>query len=148
MEKWNYKMIIKRREFKMATQRETASLSKLLVLLLIGTVLCLCGCAKTLIGTQINEQNIPNIVIGKTTQTEVLRLFGSPYQIESQDKGQVLTYLYGEEFNWTVVFYSEKKLKADILRVYIDDAGVVKDYSFSKGGSVPDLYKRPSAPYY
>ena len=130
----------------MATQRETASLSKLLVLLLIGTVLCVCGCAKTSIGSRINEQNIPKIVIGKTTQTEVLRLFGSPYQIESQDKGQVITYLYGTEFIWTSGIYTESKLNADVLKVYIDDAGVVKDYSFSKDVSAPDLYKRTRGP--
>jgi hypothetical protein len=74
-------------------------------------------------------------------------LFGSPYQIESQGDRQVLTYLYGKQFHWAVVLYSEERNTADVLKIFLDKEGVVRDYSFSKGVSAPDLYKRgPSGP--
>jgi outer membrane protein assembly factor BamE (lipoprotein component of BamABCDE complex) len=104
------------------------------------------GCARRLVGSPIREENIPKIVIGKTTRGEILRLFGSPYRSESKDDKEILTYLYGREMRGTLILYTEIRQEADILTVYFDRSGVVSDYSYSKGVATPDLYRQPVYP--
>jgi hypothetical protein len=109
-------------------------------------VLCLMAvaCARHLVGSPIREENIPKIAIGKTTRADVLRLFGSPYyRIESARGSEILTYVYGEELVGSIGIYTERRQRADVLTVYIDRAGVVSDYSFSKEAAIPDFYKQP-----
>ena len=108
-------------------------------------VLCLMAvaCTRHLVGSPIREENIPKIAIGKTTRADVFRLFGSPYRIESAGDKEILTYVYGEEMSGSIVIYTERRQRADLLTVYIDRAGVVSDYSFSKEAAIPDFYKQP-----
>ena len=108
-------------------------------------VLCLMAgdCTRHLGGSGIGEENIPKIAIGKTTRADVFRLFGSPYRIESAGDKEILTYVYGEEMSGSIVIYTERRQRADLLTVYIDRAGVVSDYSFSKEAAIPDFYKQP-----
>jgi hypothetical protein len=104
------------------------------------------SCARRLVGSPIREENIPKIVAGKTTRTEVLRLFGSPYQVESKGDRDILTYLYGQELRGTIILYTEIRQEADILTIFIDRSGIVSDYSFSKGVAAPDLYRQQVIP--
>ena len=127
------------------TMRGKAS-SWLTILLLIG--LFMVGCGRRLVGQPINEDNIPKIAVGKTTREEILKLFGTPYQIEARGDQQVLTYLYGTTSSWTVIVYTETQDKADILTIFIDQKGIVSNYVFSKGVSSPDIYRRPGPPGY
>jgi outer membrane protein assembly factor BamE (lipoprotein component of BamABCDE complex) len=113
-------------------------------MLLIG--LLMVGCGRRLVGQPINEENVPKIAVGKTTREEILKLFGTPYQIEVIEDQKVMTYLYGTTFTWTVVLYTETEDKADILTIFIDQKGIVSDYVFSKGVSSPDIYRRPGVP--
>jgi len=108
-------------------------------------VLCLLtvACTRHLVGSPVREENIPKIVIGKTTRANVLQLFGSPYRIESAGDKEILTYVYGEEIVGSIGIYTERRQRADVLIVYIDRAGVVSDYSFSKETAIPDFYKQP-----
>lgn len=108
-------------------------------------VLCLLAvaCARHLVGSPIREENIPKIAIGKSTRAEVFRLFGSPYRIESAGDKEILTYVYGEEIVGSIGIYTERRQRADVLTVYIDRAGIVSDYSFSKEAAIPDFYKQP-----
>ncbi len=105
------------------------------------------GCSSRLVGEPIDEDNIPKIAVGKTTREEILELFGSPYRIETKGDEEILTYLYGSRFTWTMVLYTETREKADILDVFIDQKGIVSNYTFSKGVATPDIYKRPGPPY-
>jgi outer membrane protein assembly factor BamE (lipoprotein component of BamABCDE complex) len=104
------------------------------------------SCARRLVGSPIKEENIPKIAVGKTTRAEILRLFGSPYRVESSENKEIMTYLYGQELRGTVILYTEIRQEADILTVYIDRSGIVSDYSFSKGVAAPDLYRQPLTP--
>jgi hypothetical protein len=95
------------------------------------------------VGSPIREENIPKIAVGKTTRAEVLRLFGSPYRIESPGDREILTYVYGEEMVGSIGIYTERRQRADVLTVYLDRAGIVSDHSFSKGVAIPDFYNQP-----
>jgi len=95
------------------------------------------------VGSPIREENVSKIVIGKTTRTDVLQWFGSPYRIESAGDKEILTYVYGEETIGSIGIYTERRQRADVLTIYIDRAGVVSDYSFSKEAAIPDFYKQP-----
>lgn len=101
------------------------------------------GCARRLVGSPINEDDIPKLAAGKTTKTEVLKLFGAPYSIEARGDQEVLTYVHGTEFAWTVVVYSENRRAVDMLTIFVDRNGIVSNYAFSKGVSAPDLYRGP-----
>jgi outer membrane protein assembly factor BamE (lipoprotein component of BamABCDE complex) len=114
------------------------------VLLLVA--LMMAGCARRLVGSPIREENVSRIAVGKTTRTEILQMFGSPYQIESKDDKEVLFYLYGHEWQATFILYTERRQEADILTVYINRAGVVSDYAFSKDVASPELLKQPLFP--
>lgn len=108
-------------------------------------VLCLLtpACARHFVGSPIQKGSIARISIGKTTRAEVLQMFGSPYRIETAGDKEVLTYVYGEEMIGTIGIYTERRQRADVLTVYIDRAGIVSDYSFSKEAAIPDFYKQP-----
>ena len=96
------------------------------------------GCAaRHLTGSPIKEEGIRNIVIGKTTRADILNWFGPPYRIESKDDGEILTYFYGKQSNWTIVLYSESRQSADILNVYLNKNGIVSNYAFSEGVAIP-----------
>ena len=116
------------------------------VVILLLVALTTVSCARRLVGSPIREENIPKIIVGKTTRTEILRLFGSPYQVDSKDDKEVLIFLYGHEWQATFILYTERRQEADILIVYIDRAGVVSDYAFSKDVASPELLKQPLFP--
>jgi len=101
------------------------------------------GCGSRLVGAPIREENIPKIAIGQTTRAEIFRWFGTPYSTESRGDQEILTYLYGREFTWTAVLYTETRQSADILTIYIDRNDTVSNYLFDKGVATPDIYKRP-----
>lgn len=131
----------KRESFLKGREMRGKASFRLIIMLLIG--LLMVGCGRRLVGQPINEENVPKIAVGKTTREEILRLFGTPYQIEVMGDQQVLTYLYGTTSTWTVILYTETQDNADILTIFIDQKGVVSDYVFSKGVSSPDIYRRP-----
>jgi outer membrane protein assembly factor BamE (lipoprotein component of BamABCDE complex) len=120
-------------------------MNRLTLCAVVLMVLCLMvvACSRHLVGSPIREENIPKIASGKTTRADVLRLFGSPYRIESAGDKEILTYVYGEEMVGSIGIYTERRQRADVLTVYIDRAGVVSDYSFSKEAAIPDFYKQP-----
>jgi outer membrane protein assembly factor BamE (lipoprotein component of BamABCDE complex) len=117
--------------------------STLCVAMVMVSCLMVVACARHLVGSPIREGNIPKIAIGKTARAEVLQLFGSPYKISSAGDKEVLTYVYGEEMIGTIGVYTERRQRADVLTIYIDRAGIVSDYSFSKEAAIPDFYQQP-----
>lgn len=117
-----------------------------IVLASVGALLVIVatsGCARRLVGSPINEDEIPKLAIGKTTKTEVLRVFGAPYRIEARGDQEILTYVHGTEFAWTIIVYSENRQTVDLLTIFLDPNGTVSNYAFSKGVSAPDLYRAP-----
>lgn len=119
----------------------------LLLLAILGTVPMTNGCgSRHLIGTPIAAENIPNIVVNKTTRADVFRLFGTPFDVERKGDQEILRYLHGKESFWSIGFYSEREEKADVLTIYIDQNGIVSNYAFSKDTAIPESYKRPQFP--
>ena len=114
------------------------------VILLFAELLVVVGCGRRVVGSPISEEHIPQIVAGKTTKAEILKLFGAPYDIQSKGDEEVLTYLYGRAYQFSFIFWTEVQEKADILAVYIGPNGVVSNYVFSKGVSAPDILKPPA----
>lgn len=104
------------------------------------------SCIRRLVGSPIREENIPKIVVGKTTRSEIFRLFGSPYQVDSKDDKEILIFLYGHEWQGSLLLYTERRQEADILTVYVDRSGIVSDYAFSKGVASPEMLKQPLFP--
>ncbi len=125
-----------------AIRRET-----LLQLTILVAALMTNSCGwRHLIGKPIAVENIPQIVIGKTTRADVFTLFGAPYSVESKGDQEILRYLHGKESFWTIGFYSEREEKADLLSIYIDQNGIVSNYAFSKDTAIPESYKRRELP--
>lgn len=77
------------------------------------------GCARRLVGTPIKEDDVPKLAIGRTTKTEVLSVFGAPYSIEARGDQEILTYVHGSEFAWTIGIYSENRRTVDLLTIFL-----------------------------
>ena len=77
------------------------------------------------------------IRVSETTREEVLELFGEPQLIESEGDQEVFTYRSGTQVKvfvfwpWGGGFSTREKV--DTLKIFIDPAGVVSDYTISKG---------------
>jgi outer membrane protein assembly factor BamE (lipoprotein component of BamABCDE complex) len=120
-------------------------MSRFLLCAIATMSLCLgaVACARSIVGSPIHSEFLYEVKSGKTTKAEVLRLFGSPYQIETVEDREILTYVYGKDTVMWYVFYTQRNQKADVLTFFIDHAGVVSNYSFSKDVAIPDFYKQP-----
>jgi outer membrane protein assembly factor BamE (lipoprotein component of BamABCDE complex) len=97
------------------------NLAKILTLL-TGLLFFASSCIS--LGKVFPVSHVPAIKIGKTTKSEVRRLFGSPWLSGKQD-GE-LAWTYG---NYDYSVFGERKAKD--LVIQFDDNGVVKTYTFS-----------------
>ena len=130
---------------------------KRILLAMVGLMFLAC-CMISTKGSRINESDVKQIQIGKTTQSDILKMFGVPDRIidagtgaasKSQtvgdvnlaikeevivDKNQEI-FIYEYEEEKTVVFYfvmssSEKK---NTLMIWMDkDTGIVQDYGYKR----------------
>ena len=80
------------------------------------------GCAT--VGQDFPVTSVSEIEIGKTTQTEIRTMFGSPWRVGIED-GQ-RTWTYG---NYSYGLFREKTAKD--LAIRFDDRDVVASYTFS-----------------
>ena len=80
------------------------------------------GCAS--IGEKFPVQDVARIEIGKTTQQQVLKMFGSPWRtgLESGQK----TWTYG---NYKYALFQDKQATDLVIR--FDESNVVASYTFS-----------------
>jgi outer membrane protein assembly factor BamE (lipoprotein component of BamABCDE complex) len=120
-------------------------MSRILLCLAVTLISCMVtvGCVRSIVGSPIHSEFISRVEAGKTTKTEVLRLFGSPYQIESSGDREIFTYIYGKTTVIWYILYTQQNQEADVLTFFIDKAGVVSNYSFSKDAAIPDFYRQP-----
>ena len=120
-------------------------MSRFLLCVIATMMLCLgaVACIRSIVGSPIHSEFLSEVKSGKTTKAEVLRLFGSPYQIETVEDREILTYVYGKDTTMWYVFYTQRNQEADVLTFFIDHSGVVSNYSFSRGVAIPDFYKQP-----
>jgi hypothetical protein len=120
-------------------------MSRFLLCVAVTLISCIVtlACVRSIVGSPIHSEFISRVEAGKTTKSEVLRLFGSPYQIESSEDREILTYIYGKDTVIWYILYTQRNQEADVLTFFIDQAGVVSNYSFSRDAAIPDFYRQP-----
>jgi outer membrane protein assembly factor BamE (lipoprotein component of BamABCDE complex) len=81
------------------------------------------------------ESKVENIKEGKTTQNEVIKLFGPPSQIIDLDSGSVFYYLLQEKKGkgmFLLLFnFKNEKVSYDRAIFFFDSEGILTDYGFS-----------------
>ena len=80
------------------------------------------GCAT--VGHEFNVAQVPNIKMNKTTQNEILEMFGSPWRVGVDDGRQ--TWTYGK-YHYSLV--SEASTTDLVIR--FDDHNVVVSYTYN-----------------
>jgi outer membrane protein assembly factor BamE (lipoprotein component of BamABCDE complex) len=98
------------------------------VMSLVFGVMFLVGCATAEVGKKFNTDNIHQVQVGKTTESEVIALLGQPIAIkESSDGTKIYGYVHGKG---TARFGSITST-ADKVKIQFNKHGVVE--SISKG---------------
>ena len=81
------------------------------------------------------ESNISGIEKGKTTQNEIIEIFGPPSQIINLEKGSVFYYLLQEKEGKGVFLllynFRDEKIIYDRAIFFFNDQGVLTDYGLS-----------------
>lgn len=81
------------------------------------------------------EAKLENIEKGKTTQNEIIQLFGPPSQIIDLDNGAVFYYLLqdkkGKGIFLLLFNYKTEKISYDRAIFFFDDKGILTDYGLS-----------------
>ena len=97
-------------------------LTKIIPLIVIAVVLNFSGCAR--VGYDFNEQNVRSIQIGKTTQSDIVSMFGNPWRKGIQDG--VMMWTYGR-YTYKVIGNTDAK---DLV-IEFDKDGKVSSYTYN-----------------
>ena len=130
----------------MGSEGERRSYSRILALtaLFIITV-CSCRIGRLYIGSEIKDDPRERVVIGATTKSEILKIFGPPYRVQKQYDGDIFVYDYFRKNSTTltleepvftnITFFEFKRIqqKKDSLVILFDKDGVVKSYGYYRG---------------
>jgi len=117
-------------------------LTKLNFLLLLAFSLYLCSTACFTLSDQQGvdnlwrvESKVESIEEGKTTQNDIIKLFGPPSQIINLDNGSVFYYLLQEKKGkgmFLLLFnFKDEKVSYDRAIFFFDNEGILTDYGFS-----------------
>jgi len=94
------------------------------------------SCATTIykFGMEFDKKNIEKIVVGQTTQEQVMKWFGSPWREGLINGETVFTYSYEK-----VTFEANNKVSktGDTLVIEFDGNGIVKNYYLNIPGKEP-----------
>jgi hypothetical protein len=104
---------------------------------LAGVLLMLQACISAQVGTRFPIENVPSIKRCQTTQANLLQLLGNPYQRGAQSGYNTLRWLHQRA--------SVRDSTQNDLIVFLNDAGVVVDYTLNPQGSLVKLYDRCGA---
>lgn len=81
------------------------------------------------------ESRVENISEGKTTQNEIIKLFGPPSQIIDLDSGSVFYYLLQEKRGkgaFLLIYnFKSERVNYDRAIFFFNNDGVLTDYGFS-----------------
>jgi len=107
--------------------------NRIIALFIMGIILS--GCAstmKTSYGSKsITPENINKIIKGKTTQVEILELFGEPMsKMQAGVLGTMWTYSLSKTKHKSGFFTSDYEAHSYALTVTFNDDGIVKDYTY------------------
>jgi hypothetical protein len=110
------------------------NINLILTLLISGLIV---SCATTYkLGKPYPAEQVSNIVIGKTTEGDIISYFGYPWKTGIINGNAVYTYCYEE-----IVFYYDDSVdkNGNTLIIEFDENKVVKHYYFNIPGKEPDL---------
>ena len=110
-------------------------LTKLIVIVLVAGLLN--SCATTYkIGKQYSTENVARIIIGKTSENDILSFFGDPWKTGISNGNIVYIYYYEE-----IVFYQDDSVvkNGNTLIVEFDKNKKVVNYYFNIPGKEPNL---------
>ncbi len=109
-----------------------------------------CATATSTYGTDFSSDNVSKIVKGKTTEAELVTLFGEPYSKTKGAPGQeswMWTYSEAESHGTTWMFGSSQKTTSYTKTLYVTlKHGVVTEYSLSTQGTPPTSSSSTSIP--
>lgn len=117
---------------------------RLLSLILLWTSLSGCIIGRDYKGSPLREAPAQTILPGKTTQTEILALFGPPQEILPQKTGYLFVYRYTQTNSWKIVLqepvftqrvfftYEKNNEKSDALVVLFRPDGTVQNYGLNE----------------
>ena len=120
--------------------------SRILALTVLLTIaVCSCRIGRVYMGSEIRENPREKIVIGSTTKSEILKIFGPPVRVQRQYDGDIFIYAYLRKnsstltleepvlTNLTLFTYKRIQQKRDSLIILFDKYGVVKSYGYYEG---------------
>lgn len=132
----------------MASVREQKSCSRILTLTILLTSLAWgCTIGRLYLGSELKDDPQDKIMIGATTKSEVLKIYGPPYGVQRQYDGDVFIYRYLRSNSsaldlrepvvtrLTIFSFTRIQQKADSLVILFDKDGIVKSYGFRRGTS-------------
>lgn len=95
---------------------------KLLTVCLIGFTFMYMGCAT--VGFDFQDNYVSEIILEKTTQSDIRRMFGSPWRVGMEDGKE--TWTYGK---YTYRLIGESSTKDLVIR--FNDKGIVDSYTYN-----------------
>jgi outer membrane protein assembly factor BamE (lipoprotein component of BamABCDE complex) len=110
------------------------SINLILTLLVLGLIV---SCATTYkLGKPYSVEEVSKILIGKTSQSDIVSYFGEPWKTGLLNGNIVYTYCYQE-----IVFHHDDSVdkNGNILIIEFDADNNVKNYYFNIPGKEPDL---------
>lgn len=130
----------------MGSEGERRSYSRILALMVLSIItVCSCRIGRVYIGSEIKDDPRERVVIGATTKSEILKIFGPPYRVQKQYDGDIFVYDYFRKNSTTltleepvftnITFFEFKRIqqKKDSLVILFDKDGVVKSYGYHRG---------------
>lgn len=130
----------------MASERERKSSSRnpgLIVFFVI--LLSSCTIGRVYMGSEIRGEPREKIVVGSTTKSDILEIYGPPDRVQRQYDGDLFIYAYLRKnsstltleepvvTNLTFFTYTRIQEKKDSLVILFDGDGLVRNYGFYRG---------------
>jgi outer membrane protein assembly factor BamE (lipoprotein component of BamABCDE complex) len=122
----------------------------IIIIVLISVFLA--SCASSIQGTKVDSAQVNQIQKGKTTETEVIRMFGKPDEVTTTGNQRILLYTYMKTsgsvgFKGIVIFILTLGIyppsvnattESNSLNVTIEN-GLVRDFTYSEGSQKSKL---------
>ena len=110
-------------------------LSNLIIIVLVMGLFTFCATTYK-IGKQYSTEHVPKIVIGKTSEKDIIIFFGDPWKTGISNGNIVYTYCYEE-----IVFHQDDSIdkNGNTLIIEFDKNMNVKNYYFNIPGKGPNV---------
>ena len=109
--------------------------SNLIIIVLVAGFLTFCATTYK-IGKQYSTEHVSKIIIGETSENDIITFFGDPWKIGLLNGNVVYTYCYEE-----IVFHHDDSVDkiGNTLIIEFDEAKKVRNYYFNIPGKGPNV---------